>query len=388
MLAWALYDAAGLPPGHPEDATMLRTALIGYPSTGKTTLFRLMTEAHEAPRAAHGRLEATLGIARVPDPRLDVLTAMYNPRKRVPATVEFADIPGRPSGTGADALLDVAAYRNADALVHVVRAFPDPAIPHAAGSVDPRRDARAMEDELILADLAVVEKRLERLAKDLKKTRTADLEREQEILLRCKPHLENGAPLRVLELGADDRRRLRGFQFLSAKPLLLVLNVDEGDLARRARRPARAARSGGTRRRARRRAPWSLCAKIELEIAQLEPADAAAFLADLGLDRVGARSRHPRELRTARLHLVLHGRRGRVPRVVHPARHAGAGRRRGDSHGPLARVHPRRGGGVRPPGRPRLDGGMPRTRRGAARRQGVHRPGRRYHQRPVRDVIR
>lgn len=210
---------------------MLRTALIGYPATGKTTLFRLMTEAHEAPRAAHGRLEATLGIARVPDPRLDALTAMYKPRKHVPATVEFADIPGRPSGTGADALLDVAAYRNADALVHVVRSFTDPAIPHAAGSVDPRRDGRAMEDELILADLAVVEKRLERLAKDLKKSRTADLEKEQEILLRCKPHLENGSPLRVLELGGDDRRRLRGFQFLSAKPLLLVLNVDERDLA-------------------------------------------------------------------------------------------------------------------------------------------------------------
>jgi len=286
MLAWALYDAAGLPPGHPEDATMLRTALIGYPATGKTTLFRLMTEAHEAPRAAHGRLEATLGIARVPDPRLDVLTAMYNPRKRVPATVEFADIPGRPSGTGADALLDVAAYRNADALVHVVRSFPDPAIPHAAGSVDPRRDARAMEDELILADLAVVEKRLERLSKDLKKTRTADLEKEQETLLRCKPHLENGAPLRVLELGADDRRRLRGFQFLSAKPLLLVLNVDEGDLAAGLdgllERHGLAELAAAPQTRA-----MALCAKIELEIAQLEAADAAAFLADLGLAASG-----------------------------------------------------------------------------------------------------
>jgi GTP-binding protein YchF len=286
MLAWAFHDAPGLPPGHPEDTTMLRTALIGYPATGKTTLFRLMTEAHEAQRASHGRLEATLGIARVPDSRLDVLTAMYNPRKRVPATVEFADIPGRPSGTGAEALLDVAAYRNADALVHVVRSFADPAIPHAAGSVDPRRDVRAMEDELILADLAVVEKRLERLAKDLKKARTADLEKEQDILLRCKPHLENGAPLRVLELGADDRRRLRGFQFLSAKPLLLVLNVDERDVAGGLdpllARHGLADLAAGPHTRA-----VALGAKIELEIAQLEPADAAAFLADLGLTASG-----------------------------------------------------------------------------------------------------
>jgi hypothetical protein len=265
---------------------MLRTALIGYPATGKTTLFRLMTEAHDAPRAAHGKMEATLGIARVPDPRLDVLTAMFNPRKRVPATVEFADIPGRPSGTGADALLDVAAYRNADALVHVVRAFSDPAVAHAAGSVDPRRDARAMEDELILADLAVVEKRLERLAKDLKKTRTAELEKEQEVLLRCKPHLEHGSPLRVLDLQSDDRRRLRGFQFLSAKPLLLVLNVDEGDLAGGLdpllARHGIADLAAGPHTRA-----MALCAKIELEIAQLDPADAAAFLADLGLASSG-----------------------------------------------------------------------------------------------------
>jgi len=265
---------------------MLRTALIGYPSTGKTTLFQLMTDAHDAPRAAHGRLEATLGVARVPDPRLDVLTVMYNPRKRVPATVEFADIPGRPSGSGADALLDVAAYRNADALVHVVRSFSDPAIPHPAGSIDPRRDARAMEDELILADLAVVEKRLDRLAKDLKKTRTTELEREQDSLVRCKAHLENGAPLRALELGDDDRRRLRGFQFLSAKPLLLVLNVDEGDLAGGlehvlARHDLTGLGSGPST------GVVIVCAKIELEIAQLDPADAAAFLADLGLRESG-----------------------------------------------------------------------------------------------------
>ena len=265
---------------------MLRTALIGYPSTGKTTLFQLMTDAHDAPRAAHGRLEATLGVARVPDPRLDVLTVMYNPRKRVPATVEFADIPGRPSGSGADALLDVAAYRNADALVHVVRSFSDPAIPHPAGSIDPRRDARAMEDELILADLAVVEKRLDRLAKDLKKTRTPELEREQDSLVRCQAHLENGSPLRALELGDDDRRRLRGFQFLSAKPLLLVLNVDEGDLAGGlehvlARHDLTGLGSGPST------GVVIVCAKIELEIAQLDPADAAAFLADLGLKESG-----------------------------------------------------------------------------------------------------
>ncbi len=268
---------------------MLRTALIGYPSVGKTTLFHLMTGTQDSGRAAHGKLEATLGVARVPDPRLDVLTAMYNPRKRVPATVEFADIPGRPSGTGSEALLDVAAYRAADALVHVVRAFSDPAIAHAAGSVDPRRDVRSMEDELILADLAVVEKRLDRLTKDLKKMRNAELEREHEILVACKARLEDGAPLRDLQLPDDDRKRLRGFQFLSAKPLLIVLNLDEADLSAGTAGldQAVAAHDLGSVVSGPNARVVAVCAKIELEIAQLEAADAAAFLADLGLKESG-----------------------------------------------------------------------------------------------------
>src|ERR1700737_4054109 len=139
---------------------MLRAALIGFGQTGKTTLFQLMTSAREASRAAHGKGEATVGISKVPDARLDRLTAMYNPRKRVPATVEFTDL-AIPAGTGgAAALVDVAAYKNADALVHVVRAFQDPSVPHPGGTVVPARAAQAREDELILADLGVVERRL------------------------------------------------------------------------------------------------------------------------------------------------------------------------------------------------------------------------------------
>src|SRR5215217_8662923 len=197
---------------------MLRAALIGFPSTGKTTLFQLMTAARDQTRA-YGRGEAAVGISKVPDPRLDRLTAMFNPRKRVPATVEFADIAG--AATGTQALLDVAAYRNADALVHVVRAFRDGSVPHVSGSVNPARDAQAMEDELILADLGVAERRLERLEKDLKKTRTADLEREREVLTLCRTALEEARPLRALDLKGEDLKRLRGFQFLSAKPLLI-----------------------------------------------------------------------------------------------------------------------------------------------------------------------
>jgi ribosome-binding ATPase len=266
---------------------MLRAALIGFGQTGKTTLFQLMTSAREAARAAHGKGEATIGISKVPDERLDRLTAMYNPRKRVPATIEFSDLATPVRAGGAQALVDVAAYKNADALVHVLRAFADPAVPHPSGSIDPARDAQAMEDELILADLGVAERRLERLEKDLKKGKSADLERERDVVTQCRAALEDGRPLRSLDLQGDDLKRLRGFQFLSAKPLLIVLNLDEQSLA--GGNSAQAAEAAGltpflTRAGT---AAAAVCAKIELEIAQLEPADAAAFLTDLGLKESG-----------------------------------------------------------------------------------------------------
>jgi len=263
---------------------MLRAALIGFPSSGKSTLFQLMTSAKDAPK---GKGDVAIGISKVPDARLDTLTAMYNPRKRVPATVEFTDIIAARSG--AQALVDVAGYKNADALVHVVRAFRDPAVPHPSGSVNPARDAQAMEDELILADLGVAERRLERIEKDLKKQKSAELEKERDLVQRCKTALEEGKPLRALELTGADLKMLRGFQFLSAKPLLLVINLDEADLADIGADTARAAAATGLTdflAHAATRAV-ALCAKIELEIAQLEGADAQAFLADLGLTESG-----------------------------------------------------------------------------------------------------
>jgi GTP-binding protein YchF len=264
---------------------MLRAGLIGLPSAGKTSLFQLMTSVHDAPRGG-SKSDAAVGVSRVPDERLDRLTALFNPRKRVPATVEFADIAGpAATRTGAQALLDVAPFRNADALLHVVRMFRDPAVPHPAGTVDPARDVRTMEDELILADLGVVERRLERLERDLKKGNAPDLRKEQEILTRCRAALEEGRPLRALQLDADETRRLRGFQFLSAKPLLLVLNLDEADLARADEAVTMAGLGDFLTGAATRAVP--ICARIELEIAQLDPADAAAFLADLGLQESG-----------------------------------------------------------------------------------------------------
>jgi ribosome-binding ATPase len=264
---------------------MLRAALIGFPSSGKTTLFQLMTSARDAPKA---KGDVNIGISKVPDGRLDALTAMYNPRKRVPAMVEFTDIIA-PARSAAQSLVDVAGYKNADALVHVVRAFRDQSVPHPSGAIDPARDAQAMEDELILADLGVAERRLERLEKDLKKGRSAEFEKERDLVRRCQAALEEGKPLRAVELTGDDRKRLRGFQFLSAKPLLLVINLDEADVSEVGSIVEKAADRSGLREfltHASTKAV-ALCTKIELEISQLERNDATAFLSDLGLSESG-----------------------------------------------------------------------------------------------------
>ena len=287
---------------------MLRAALIGFGSSGKSTLFELMTSAHSTARTTHGKGETSVGISKVPDARLDKLTEMYNPRKRVPATVEFTDLAAM--AAGAKALVDVVAYKNADALAHVLRAFSDPSVPHPSGSIDPARDARAMEDELILADLGVAERRLERLEKDLKKSKSAELERERDVLVICRSALEQGKPLRALDLKGEDLKRLRGFQFLSAKPLLIVINLDESQLTSStvpgggANEKSDGTKSGGGDAATRidlaaaatgltsflshaSTAAVAVCAKIELEIAQLDAADATAFLADLGLSASG-----------------------------------------------------------------------------------------------------
>jgi GTP-binding protein YchF len=191
--------------------------------------------------------------------------------------VEFADLAGH---GGTPALVD-SAFHEADALVHVVRAFRDPNVPHVHESIDPARDARAMEDELILADLAAVERRLERIEREARKGAGKELADEQRALTACRTALESGTPLRAAELDEADRKRLRGFQLLSAKPLLVVVNLDEADI----RRIDQAAELAGLQEFVRRAATRAvgMCAKIELEIAELDPADRAAFLADLDL---------------------------------------------------------------------------------------------------------
>src|SRR2546430_7213595 len=202
----------------------MKTGIIGLPQVGKTSLFKILTKAQVAERG-HNPREAHLGVAKVPDERLDKLSALYNPKKLVHAIVEYSDV----AAIGQEALKESAYANNlrtVDALIHVLRAFDEPSIPHV-GEVDPLRDAKNVDFDLVVNDLGQIEKRLERLEKDLKKMKTAELEREFDLLKRAKAHLESESPLREMEISADDEKRIRGFMFLSQKPILYVLNVNE-----------------------------------------------------------------------------------------------------------------------------------------------------------------
>jgi len=262
---------------------MLRAGLIGLSSVGKTTIFRLLTQTHHSGTKAANARDATIAVAQVPDQRLDRLSELFAPKKHTPATVNLIDMTGRRSSdTGVGGLVDVAAYRDADAVLHVVRAFHDESVPHPSGSVDPNRDVMVMEDELILADLAVAERRLIRLEKDRKKGQSKELEAEMTVLNKCKEQLEQGGPLRALQLDPTEMKLLRGFQFLSAKPMLLVLNVDESDAPRSTEDTLERLQLqdfvAGPAIRA-----VSVCATIELEISELDAEDGQLFLQEIGL---------------------------------------------------------------------------------------------------------
>src|SRR3954469_15650850 len=251
----------------------MKTAIIGLPMVGKTSLFTILTGVHQETRI--GSTSARTGVAKVPDTRLEALATLFEPPKVTHATVEYVDMPS----ISKERLRDVssmASLRVVDAFAHVLRLFADETVPHEKGSVDPVRDMEDVETELILSDLVVVEKRLERLDKDRKKVKNPELDREFELLVKCKAALENDQPLRLLEIEPDDEKRLRGFQFLSQKPVLYVLNLGEENAAK-LRDREQEFRSGPLGNRPN-TAITAICGKIEAELAELGPDEAAELL--------------------------------------------------------------------------------------------------------------
>lgn len=261
---------------------MLTVALIGFERSGKTTLFNALTGASRPTGyAAHSDPHA--GVVEAADSRLDQLSALYNPKKHTPAALDLLDFPGAgfagslgPGEAPPMTLLD--ALSKADALIHVVRAFDDEAVPHPAQSVDPARDIESMQLELTFADLALIEKRLQRIAEETKSVKPADrvaADREAALLLRLQAHITDGGNVLDAPISDEERKSLRHYRFLTERPLLTLINLAEDQAADAESQLAALAPSDSP--------SAALCAKLEEELASFEPQDAAAYRADLGI---------------------------------------------------------------------------------------------------------
>jgi len=260
----------------------MKTAIIGLPMVGKTSLFTILTGVHQDTHI--GSTSARLGVAKVPDARLDELARLFEPPKITHATVEYVDMPSISKENLRDPSY-VASLRVVDAFAHVLRLFEDETIPHEKGSVDPIRDLGDVETELILSDLMVVEKRLERLDKDRKKIKNPELDREFELLEKCKAALEEDKPLRQMEIDAEEEKRMRGFQFLSQKPMLYVLNLGEAEAGKLHQREQEY-REGPLAGR-KNTSATAVCGKIEAELAELPLEEQRDYLASYGLQESG-----------------------------------------------------------------------------------------------------
>ncbi len=253
----------------------MKLGIIGLPQSGKTTLFNAVTRGNAPTTASAGRIEVHTAVVDVPDPRVDALSALFHPRKTIYAKVTYADIAGLESGAAKSGISGqlLNQLTQMDGLIHVVRCFEDENAPHPSGSVDPQRDLATMDEELLLNDLIAVERKLERLVEERKKGGTDKVQNERQTAFFNRLHeiLSAEKPLRGIQVSAEEEKYLSGFGLLSRKPLLILFNLGEGQSA-----PA-IVHSCPT---------VAVQGKLELEIAQLSPEDAAVFMQEYGIQEL------------------------------------------------------------------------------------------------------
>ena len=258
----------------------MQLGIIGLPQSGKTTIFNTLTHGDQPTGAAVGRMEVHTAVIDVPDKRLDRLSEMFHPRKKIYAKVTYADITGL--GSSADKgeisgqLLNQ--LTQMDGFIEVVRCFESPLVPHAHGSIDPMRDIQLMDEELLLNDQIKVERKLERLAEEHKKGGGRDkaiIERETALFEKLQNVLSTATPLRDIPLTIEEEKALSGFGFLSRKPLLILLNLGEGQTQPEIQYDHQRSKIVG------------LQGKLEMDLGQLSDEDAALFMQEYGIEELG-----------------------------------------------------------------------------------------------------
>ena len=262
-------------------AILMELAIVGLPQSGKTTLFNSLTKGRAEVHAfGPTRLEPNLGVTKVPDPRLDGLQATLNPKRVVPAEVKYIDV-AIPKDKGDDVSGELRGFLSTvDAFIHVVRDFRDDTVPHVEGSIDPARDISILNLELALSDLAILERRLARIDDSLKGAKQQDREnilREKATLSQIKAALGKEMPVRDQSLSKEEANMLDNYQFLTAKPLLVVLNIGEAQL------PQATSLEQALQQRYPQLKAAAVCAKLEMELSQLGEADAAEFRSALAI---------------------------------------------------------------------------------------------------------
>jgi hypothetical protein len=254
----------------------MKLGIIGLSQSGKTTIFNALTRGNTPTTASAGRIEVHTGVVDVPDARVDRLSAMFKPKKTVYAKVTYADIAGLEGSAGKSGISGqlLNQLTQMDGFLLAVRAFPNEDVPHPAGGVDPRRDVDAMLSELLLNDLIAVERKLERLTEERKKGGTDKTVNERQTALFTRLHeaLNSSKPLRAVELNAEEARELASFGLLTRKPILTVFNLGEGQQAPKLELDHPSV---------------GLMGKLEMEIAQLGPEDAAVFMKEYAIEELG-----------------------------------------------------------------------------------------------------